>query len=77
MDTKKQLNKYLLFDHYDVHESKTFPFSTKKKLKKDSTFIIDDVTYKVTGKVELDVTGKYSKRKKLIVKQIRYKIKND
>jgi len=77
MDTKKHLNKYLLFDHYDVHESKTFPFRTKKKIKKGSTFTIDDVTYEVTGKVKLKVVGNHNKRKKFKVKQIRYKIKND
>ena len=72
-----KMNKYLLFDHYDVHESKTFPYKTKEKLKKGSTFEIDDVTYKVTGKVILGFIGKFNKRKQFSVKPIRYKIKND
>ena len=73
----KSLNKYILFDHYDIHESKMFPYETKKKLKRGLTFDIDDVTYQITGKVDLELKGKYHKRKQLKVKQIRYKIKND
>ncbi len=72
-----KMNKYLLFDHYDVHESKTFSYTTKEKLKKGSTFEIDDVTYKVTNKIKLDIDSKFNKRKKFSVKPIRYKIKND